>query len=80
MADAPKLNGTIKIIGFLLTIAILIAGGGIAYGELKTKVDTTQIRVEQIEERKASKENVQEMKDDIKEIRQDIKKILEKMD
>ncbi|GAH00315.1 unnamed protein product [marine sediment metagenome] len=77
--DKIKLNGTIRTLGFILTVVVLIAGGGIAYGQLKTKVDSTEARIEKVEEKKASKEDMQEMKEDMKEIRRDIKKILEKL-
>lgn len=79
MENKIKANGTIRTLGFILTIAILIAGGGIGYGKLTTKVDSSEARIEKIEQGKASKEDVQEMKEDMKEIRRDIKKILEKL-
>lgn len=83
----PEKNGrlisAIKVAGFIVTIVVLLIGGGIAYGQLKARVEVntdTLSRVEKKQEKKADEKDIEEMKQDIKEIQRDIKKILEKLD
>jgi preprotein translocase subunit SecF len=83
MANNINLNGILKTVTLVVGFIVLVVGGGIAYGELKTKVDTNStaiVEVKETQKDKADEKDVEEIKQDIKDIQKDIKKILEKLD
>jgi len=62
-----RYNGVIKIIGVVVMLVVLIVGVGVAYGELKTKVNNNE-------------KDIAEMQDELRTIGEGVAELLRRTD